>query len=444
MTEQEEIAWGNVADQDVRDNLRMYEQSQPLTDLVNRLGAEIAEHTTRPHLPWTFRIIDDPAVNAFALPGGHVFVTRGLLTHLNSPDELACVLGHEAGHIDRRHAVVEQRKAEVAQRNIAFLSAFVDPNRRHVAAVAARSKRLQLLGYEREGELEADALGVAYVGRTTYQPAAFLRVLELLQAVDVESETIPSWLTTHPEPDVRREALTASLDAAGDEAWGDEIDVEYVAMLHGVVHGPDPREGGVAGPRFHHGRVGFSVDLPDGWAIEHDTTGATALAPDNLTQMGVAPKFYTYQTSQEATDAFFISGIFRRHGTKEVDIAGTTMLLTDFSFPTRVGEWLGLVGFATIDGEVAAIMASAPATIWPQQAATIEASFDSLRRLSDAEMSALEPRRIEVAVLSKATTLAAIGEDQAELYSLDELVLLNRVGPDELLPQGRTIKLITR
>ncbi len=442
MSVDQEVAWGRVADQDVQDNLRLYSEVPELTVLVRSLGEELASHTERPELPWTFRVLDEPAVNAFALPGGHVYVTRGLLAHLMSRDELAAVLGHELGHVAARHAAIEMRNNQAAQRRIQFISAMVDPNRQHVAAVAARSARIDLLAYGREGELEADLLGLTYLQQTTYEPAAFLTVFDLLGEVAVDSEHVPSWLSTHPEPEQRSRALAAKI---GDPDTGDapQVDAAYISMLAGVVHGLDPREGTMRDDRYYHGRVGFAVDLPPGWALEQDQTGVTGLASDNLTQIGVAPKFYTYTTASKATEAFFISGIFRRHDTTTTQVGGSAMLVTDFSIPTRMGDWLGRVGFVDFDGHVAVIMASAPATIWPQQADLIATTFGSFRPLDETERLSLAPHRIEIAELAEPGTLHDFHEAHPSTTSVAELAILNRVDPDEVLPAGRPIKFVS-
>lgn len=443
MSEEDEIAWGRVADQDVRNAMRLYEGSPELTALVQTVGEEIAGHTARPGLPWTFGVLDDPAVNAFALPGGHVFVTRGLLAHLGSRDELAAVLGHEAGHVEARHAVIEMRNAQRSQRRIQFVANVVDPSRQHVAAVAARSSRLTMLSYGREGELQADALGLGYLHETSHDPVAFLAVFDLLAKVDVDSDRVPAWLSTHPEPEQRRQALATKLGAdATGAAQTPAVDAEYVDLLAGMVYGADPREGRLDGTTYRHGRVGFAVDFPAEWTLEQDPGGATALAPDNLSQLGAAPRFYAYETAEDATMAFFISGTFLRHGTTTVDVAGSSMMLTEFSMPTRLGDWIGLVGFVDFRGHVVALMASAPATIWPQHADAVTATFGSVRPLSEAEHAALEPSRIEIVRNPKPMTLRAVHQERRSAMPLEALIVLNRVDAEQPLDAGHPLKLV--
>jgi predicted Zn-dependent protease len=444
MSEEDEIAWGRVADQDVRDALRLYEEAPELSALVRTIGEEIAGRTARPNLPWTFGVLDDPAVNAFALPGGHVYVTRGLLAHLESQDELAAVLGHEAGHVEARHAVIEMRNAQKAQLRVQFVASVADPARQHVAAVAARSARLTMLSYGREGELQADALGLGYLEETNHAPAAFLTVFDLLAKVDIDSGRVPAWLSTHPEAELRKQTLADRLGVDSRTGTGETIavDPEYVDLLVGMVYGVDPREGQLDGTTYRHGRVGFRAELPAGWALEQDFDGVTALAPDNLSQLAVAPKFYTYQTAEDATTAFFISGTFLRHGTATVDVAGSSMMLTKFSMPTQLGDWMGLVGFIDFRGHVIALMASAPATIWPQHAETVTAAFSSVRPLSEAERAALEPSRIEVVRLPKRTTMQEVSRARQSPVSLDALLVLNRVEAEQELEANRPLKIV--
>lgn len=442
MSEEDEIAWGKVADQDVQDNLRTFDDAAPLQHLVHDVGTQIASQSTRPELPWTFRVLDDPAINAFALPGGHVYVTRGLLTHLLSEDELAAVIAHEVGHIEARHAAIGHHNNKIAGRKTGFVTTVADPQRSHATAVATGATRLELLAYGRAGELQADKLGLGYLQKTEYDPHALLEVFTLLGASELASARVPSWLSTHPQPQDRAQALASHLGESAQPEGAPRVSVDYLSLLDDVVYGPDPREGVLDQNRYIHCRVGFAFEFPDGWALAGDASGVTALAPDNLSQFGVAPKYYTYETAEKATYAFFISGTYIRGETVTREIDGGSVLLTEFVVPTRMGEWRGLVGFADFGGHVVAMLASAPANIWPQHAAAIQTSFASLSPVTASERAALEPDRIEIVQIEKETTLSKLLEARPGSQSLEAVALLNRIEVHAPVPSGATVKLI--
>ena len=136
ISEQDEVELGRKNDAELMASMRAYADAPALTQTVERVGAAVAEASERPQLPWTFRVLDDPAVNAFALPGGFVYITRGLLAHLNSESELAAVLGHEAGHVTARHGAVQLRKRNVARRSVGVFRV-VDPGLQHIGGIAA-------------------------------------------------------------------------------------------------------------------------------------------------------------------------------------------------------------------------------------------------------------------------------------------------------------------
>src|SRR5688572_19306388 len=146
MSEDEEIALGKEAHGEIMKSVPLYEEQPAVAQLVKTVGEKVTANSERPGLPWTFTVLDDPSVNAFALPGGFLYITRGLLGHLNSEDELAAVLGHEAGHVTARHSAVQMRKTKSAQRAVGFFRIF-DPNLRHIGGLAASTAGLALLKY---------------------------------------------------------------------------------------------------------------------------------------------------------------------------------------------------------------------------------------------------------------------------------------------------------
>jgi len=168
ISEEQEIAMGREADQQVQQQLGLY-PDQELQAYVNRVGQKLAAASERPNLPWTFRVVDDPVVNAFALPGGHIYVTRGLLTHLTSEAELASVIGHEIGHVTGRHSVEQMSKAQLAQIGL-IAGMIVKPELARYGDLATQGLQLLFLKYSRDDERQADGLGLRYMYQQNYDP----------------------------------------------------------------------------------------------------------------------------------------------------------------------------------------------------------------------------------------------------------------------------------
>jgi predicted Zn-dependent protease len=213
---------------------------------VEGIGRRLAAVSERPELPWSFKVLDDAAVNAFALPGGHVYVTRGILAYLGSEAELATVMGHEIGHVTARHGVNQLSKQMLAAAGLALL---VSRNAEELAGVSAVGLGLISLKHSRDDERQADRLGLRYAQRAGYDARASLAVFSLLgQAATVtKAGRLPSWLSTHPAADARRQRLAAQLadlERSGTRFEGTRVERDgYLSRLEGMVFGDQAQPG---------------------------------------------------------------------------------------------------------------------------------------------------------------------------------------------------------
>ena len=159
---------GREYDQDVAASIGLYADSG-LQRYIQQFGARLAATSERPNLPWSFHVVDDPVVNAFALPGGFIYVTRGILAHLNSEAELAGVVGHEIGHVTARHSVSQMSKQQLAQIGLA-VGTIASPEFERFGALASAGLGVLFLKYSRDAERQADDLGLRYMRRVNYDP----------------------------------------------------------------------------------------------------------------------------------------------------------------------------------------------------------------------------------------------------------------------------------
>src|SRR5687768_8287351 len=243
MSESQEIAIGQEADASVRREMGIFDD-RGLQDYVAAIGMELAKQSERPALPWRFGIVDQPVINAFALPGGPIYLSRGILPFLDNEAQLAGVLGHEVGHVTARHSAQQYSRATGAQLGLILGSVFV-PAARPLGQVAEASLSVLFLKYGREDEIEADGLGVRYASRNGWDPAGVAGMLRTLSRVEEETDRkgMPNWLSTHPAPAERVERVQAVVQAAAGPVRRPANREDYLKRIDGLIYGDNPEQG---------------------------------------------------------------------------------------------------------------------------------------------------------------------------------------------------------
>ena len=268
MSEAQEIAMGADADPQIIAQFGLYDNEE-IQKFINTHGQEMAAISLRPHLKYQFRILDSPVVNAFAVPGGYIYFTRGIMAHFNNEAEFAGVLGHEIGHITAKHSVDQYTKSTLAQ-VLLVGGLIVSPEFRSVANEAQTAMQLMFLKYSRNNESQSDELGVEYsskVGYDAHEMAGFFNTLNSLSS-SADGERIPNFLSTHPDPLDRYE----NVEQLADE-WQNKLQLpsykvnkqSYLSMIDGIVYGEDPRQGYVENNTFYHPELKFTYPVPTNW-----------------------------------------------------------------------------------------------------------------------------------------------------------------------------------
>jgi len=280
ISEEQEVALGRQSAQEVVQSIGLV-ADEALQQYVQRVGASLAAESERPGLPWTFRVVDDPTPNAFALPGGFIFVTRGLMNLMNSEAELASVLGHEIGHVTAKHSVTQISRAQLAQVGLG-IGAVLLPDLAPAANIAGAGLQLLFLKYGRDAERQADELGFKYALAENYDVREMADVFAALQRAGRASgqSPLPSWLATHPDPGERIErtqARLAALDRPLTKLVSDRP--EYLQHVDGLVYGQNPRNGFFEGSVFYHPELRFRIGFPDGWQMQNLAQAVIAASP---------------------------------------------------------------------------------------------------------------------------------------------------------------------
>lgn len=285
MSENQEIQAGRSNDPKVRSQYGVYDDVK-LQAYIQQVGERIAAHSHRPDLVYRFTVLDTPDVNAFALPGGYIYITRGILAYLNSEAELAAVLGHEIGHVTARHAVRQYSAAAAGQ-----IAATVLLRSSAGADLYNVIGNALLSGYGRDHELEADRLGAEYLARNGYDPDAMLAVLGVLKnqeefekerakAEGREPQIYHGVFASHPSADQRLQEVVGEAKKGKTETATRVARDEYLQHIDGLRYGETPKAGVRYKSAFYHAEMNFAVQFPDDWRLENSPKAVVATAPE--------------------------------------------------------------------------------------------------------------------------------------------------------------------
>ena len=286
---EDEVELGRKEHEKIIAQMGVY-RNQELQIYVNQVGQRVAAESSREEIDYQFTVLDDDMINAFALPGGFIYVTRGILMHMNSESELAAVLGHEIAHVTEKHAL----RRENRQKGLNFLNVVV-------AIVSGQSALYELgnmfggvllSGYSREFELEADGVGARYMAMAGYSPLAMLDTIEILKAKDRieiaqarlekrEPKVYHGFLSTHPDHDTRyKEVIKEAEKLARDQ--GELIRTgEFLQKLNGLTYGASKQIGVVRKNTFYHPKLGIKFTFPRDWRFEVGPRGAQVVSRVN-------------------------------------------------------------------------------------------------------------------------------------------------------------------
>jgi predicted Zn-dependent protease len=437
ISEAQEVELGRQAAQQVAQTMGFIDDSA-LAAYVRRIGAGLAASSERPQLPWEFHIVDDPTPNAFALPGGFIYITRGMLNMLTSEAELANVLCHEIAHVTARHSVIRISQQQVTRLGLG-IGGILFPAVQELAPLVGAGLDLLFLKHSRNDEREADEIGSGYVAREGYSVAESADVFATLQrAGDGQSNSLPGWLSTHPAPAERvatAEARAAKVNQAGGRINRDQ----YLRQIDGLVYGRNPRRGFFRDGTFYHPELRFQLGFPPGWHTQNLSQAVVGVPPD-----GIAVIELTLSPVPDESRA-----LMRFASQPGIDVGRATPLRLDgvsglsaqFIGRTSGDRIRGVAAFVTHRGRVYQLAGYSLEQYYGAMARTLTGSIESFRPVSDPSVLAIEPHRIEVVQLERPQTLAEFVERYPSVVSIEELAIINHVqGASAPLAAGTPVK----
>jgi predicted Zn-dependent protease len=442
--EAQEIEMGRQAAEEAVRSLGLVDDPQ-LQSYVQNLGARLAADSERPQLPWTFGVVDDPTPNAFALPGGFIFFTRGMMNLMSSEAELAAVLAHEIAHVTARHHVTRLSRAQLAQLGLGLGGVFF-PQLEQFGGLAGAGLQLVFLQHSREAERQADEVGFRYAAGAGYDMQGMVDMFITLARLGEEAQrsAIPSWLATHPAPANRIQAAEAMLAGLGAATVQPLVGrAEYLQRIDGLVYGVNPRQGFFREGHFLHPDLRFQMAFPTGWRTQNLAQAVMALSPQQnaMIQLTLARDPSPDQAAQRfmAQQGLQVGQVSRH------TINGLPGTSVPFRAQTQQGVLQGLALFVSHENRVYQLIGYSMAQVYPQVERIFQQSLGSFAPLTDPQVLAVQPDRMRIVRLEQSMTLAEFNQRFPSAVSLEELAVLNGVeGGATVLPAGTRVKRVVR
>lgn len=452
MSEAQEVALGNQASQQIMQQYKPYNDTA-LQSYVNTVGQQLAAKSHRANLDFHFTVVDSTQINAFALPGGHIYITRALMAYLNSEAELAAVLGHEIGHVTARHGVRQQSSQQATGIGMGLLGIFVPGMNNAAVSQAVQVAGAALLsGYGREHELESDRLGAEYLANVGYDPTAMLDVVRVLKNQEIFDQKLAAMegreprryhglFASHPDNDTRLQEAISYVSQQQTTADRTERD-RYLDNIDGLLFGPNPEDGIVKGNQFLHPGLSFALSYPANWQIQNLPDRVVALSPDKQAQlqMTLAP------VPADATPQQILQtlGIKNLSSAQKIGQGGFSGLTGITKVNTNAGQKAARVAVIK-DGTNAFVFTGVGKDnqALAKHDQQIVATANSFRRLSKRERSQIKAQRIRIVRLKGDVAWPSLAKvSPLETLPEDQLRLLNADGSTGPIPATKKIKVI--
>jgi len=446
MSEAQEIAMGREADAQVRAEMGVYEDPE-LNAYVSGIGMRLAKLSERPDLPWRFVVVDQPAINAFALPGGFIYITRGILPFLQDESELAGVLGHEIGHVTARHSVRQYSRTIGGLAALGALGVFV-PAARPFSQLSEQALGLLFLKYGRNDELQADQLGARYAAEGGWDPAGvpgMLSTLGLLSEAIGDRKGVPNWLSTHPEPLARVAEVNetvAQLQAGRSNLATNREMLER--RVDGLIFGDNPAQGVTRGSTFLHPPLRFRIDFPAQWEVSNSPQQVVAKAPD----ADVFMLLQIVSKPQGSTVRDVALGHMTAAGFRPVSGDGTTINGLNAFIGVYRGQIEGLGEAAVRAAHIAhggayyLVAGLVPPAGFDQVDGTFTTAIRSFRPLTAAEAEAIRPSRIDFYTVRDGDTWESLAQRSGGAIRASTLAVMNHSAPDATPRPGVRIRIV--
>lgn len=445
MTEAQEIAMGKEYDPQIVAMYGIY-KDESVQKFIEEKGQKMARISHRPNLEYDFKVMDSPVINAFAVPGGYVYFTRGILAHFNNEAEFAGVLGHEIGHVTARHSVKQQSKAQVAQVGL-MLGMAISSEFQQFSGLAQNGLQLLFLKNGRSAESQSDQLGVEYSTRIGYDAtymASFFQTLGRIQ--EDAGVSIPNFLSTHPNPADRFAKVGAAAKEWQAKTQG-PYEVrrnEYLRMIDGMVYGEDPRQGYSENDVFYHPEMQFLFPTPKDWQVVNSPQQVQMAPKDGKSMM-----IFTLAQGDNLTDAAnkAVEGfklVEKSRKTVKVNGYNAIALVSDQNNEQDPTKSISLVSYFIEFGQTIFVFHGiAGQADFKTYEPTFLKTMNGFKKLTDKNKINVKPERIQIkTVPANATVQQVFQKFGIASDRMTELAILNSMELTDNIQKGSLIKIV--
>ncbi len=447
MSPQQETQVGASEHEKIVKQFGLYKNSK-LQSYVTEIGKRVSVNTERADVQYKFFVLDSPIVNAFALPGGYVYISRGLMALSNSEAELAGVLAHEIGHVTARHSAERYSHGVVTSLGAAVIAAAVDST--GVSQALGLGSNLYMSSYSRSQENEADSLGIRYLSKGGYEPKAmssFLNAMQNQSAVDSKAKGEKSgganYFSTHPAT-ADRVAKTRN-ESAQYKAGGDWDRDKYLKMIDGMTYGDSAEQGFAKGQTFYHPQMKFAFTAPNGFEIVNQPSQVIAVS-----KASGAAMIFDMSASQGAPNpASYISNVWMKGKSGIGSVENTTvngMPAASVAFPGEVNGKKATIRVMAVQwaaDRYARFQIAIPNGSNANLVNSLKTASYSLRKLSNSEVQKLKPNTVRVIAAKSGESVSGLARRSAFSNLQEERFrVLNGLGQNDQLQAGRLYKVI--
>jgi len=450
MSEEQELALGRQYDPQVIATFGEY-KNDVLLSFIKGKTTEMGKISHRPTLQYHIKILDSPVVNAFAVPGGYIYLTRGILAQLNNEAELMGVIGHEMGHVTARHSAAQQTKQQLGQ--ILLVGTMIVSERlAQYTQYAMQGMQLLFMRFSRDDEREADRLGVYYSSVTGYDAHKMADFFQVLKKMSMAESVggVPTFLSTHPDPGDRYNTVNQLATFWQDSLKMTEPKVgadNYLHLIDGIVYGEDPRQGYAENNVFYHPILKLKFSYPAGWKLEN-TPAQVNLAPEDQRALMIFT-LASEKVLQAAADSTLKRLDLVLSEIKQVTVNGLPAIAT-LSKQVMKDQQTGaesvnfvLSYFIQYTGNIYVMHGVSAEADFTAFRGPFESSMNSFSALTDAAKINVKPAKLLIKKVDKAGTVAnALTYYGVKQDKLAEVALLNNLELTAQVPAGKLIKVI--
>ena len=418
---------------------------------IAQIGGALVANSELPDLAFTFTVLDTDQVNAFAVPGGYVYITRGLIALANTEAEIAGVLAHEIGHVTARHTAQRYNRAVATNLLTTVLGAATGS--REIAQVGQLVGAGVLASYSREQEYEADILGVRYMTRAGYNPygqadllSQLQRERELALAIAGREGADPTadFFASHPNTLERVQRAVAAADVSGAAANAPYRRDEFLAQVNGLIYGGSPDHGYIRGRAFWHPKLRFAFTVPPDFRLINTPRAVYAKGPG-----GAQIRFDISKKAAGADPLAYLIDVWARNlrlrEVERITVNGLPAATGAADVNTRSGRrGLRLIAVRSSTGAMFRLMFLTPPGLEDRLREDLQRTTYSLRELSPGEAARLKPRRIRVVTVGVGDTVESIAQRMTvDDFPVERFRVLNALQPDAGLRAGERVKIVS-